>query len=85
MSKQETIDLTDSDAMREKFKDLSISELCGLLREGLNELYCKLRDAEDFSSNVIISGTLDEQYSEVYITNIRSMYSGVNTTEIIEL
>lgn len=69
------IDLTNADEMRERFKDLSISNLCNLLREGLNELYCKLRD-ESFSYDMIISGKLDDSWSDVYITSVPSMSCG---------
>ena len=72
----EQIDLTNSDEMRERFKDLSISNLCELLREGLNELYCKLREDEGFDNDMIISGKLDSRWSDVYITNAPSMSCG---------
>ena len=85
MSEQE-INLTDTDAMREKFKDLSISDLCALLREGLNELYSKLRNEEGFSYDMIISGKLDDSWSDVYITNTPSMNGGsVHYGEMIKL
>lgn len=80
------IDLTDSDAMREKFKDLSIKDLSALLREGLNELYCKIRAEEEFGYDVIISGKLDSDYSDVYITNAPSAIGGeARYTEMIKL
>lgn len=83
---EQEIDLTNSDAMREKFKDLSISNLCALLREGLNELYFKLRNEEGFSYDMIISGKLDDGWSDVYITNTPSMNGGsVHYEEIIKL
>lgn len=86
MPEQETIDLTDSEAMREKFKDLSISNLCALVREGLNELCYKLRDEEGFSYDMIISGKLDDGWSDVYITSTPSMNGGsVHFGEIIKL
>ena len=76
MAEQETIDLTNAEAMREKFKDLSISDLCALLREGLNELCFKLRNEEGFSYDMIISGKLDDGRSNVYITGTLNMNSG---------
>ena len=86
MSEQETIDLTNAEAMREKFKDLSISDLCALLREGLNELYSKLRNEEGFSYDMIISGKLDDAWSDVYITNTPSINGGsVYYGEMIKL
>ena len=72
----EQIDLTNSEEMRERFKELSISNLCELIREGLNELYCKLRADEGFDCNIIISGKLDDSWSDVYIINTPSMTSG---------
>lgn len=86
MPEQEIIDLTNADTMREKFKDLSISDLCALVREGLNELYSKLRDEEGFSYDMIISGKLNNDWSDVYITNTPSMNGGyVQYGEIIKL
>lgn len=86
MSEQEIIDLTNAEAMREKFKDLSIENLCELLREGLNELYSKLRDEEGFSYDMIISGKLDDGWSDVYITSTPSMNGGsVHYGEVIKL
>ena len=83
---EQEINLTDSDAMREKFKDLSISDLCALLREGLNELYSKLRNEEGFSYDMIISGKLDDSWSDVYITSTPSMNGGsVHYGEMIKL
>lgn len=83
---EQKIDLTDSDAMRERFKDLSISDLCDLLREGLNELCHKLREEENFSYDMIISGKLDDGWSEVYITNTPSMNGGsIHYGEMIKL
>lgn len=73
---QEQIDLTNSEEMKERFKNISISDLCELIREGLNELYCKLRIDEGFDSNIIISGKLDDSYSDVYTINAPSMISG---------
>lgn len=72
----EQIDLTNSEEMRERFKALSISNLCELIREGLNELYCKLKTEEGFDYEMIISGKLDDSWSDVYITNTPSMTSG---------
>lgn len=83
---EQKIDLTDSDVMRERFKDLSISDLCALLREGLNELCHKLREEENFSYDMIISGKLDDSWSEVYITNTPSMDNGsIHYGELIRL
>lgn len=72
----EQIDLTNSEEMRERFKELSISNLCELIREGLNELYCKLRVDEGFDYDMIISGKLDSGWSDVYITNTPGMSCG---------
>lgn len=81
-----TIDLTNAEGMREKFKDLSISNLCALLREGLNELCHKLREEENFSYDMIISGKLDDEWSDVYITNTPSMNGGdIHYEEMIKL
>lgn len=72
----EQIDLTNSEEMRERFKELSISNLCELIREGLNELYCKLREDEGFGYDMIISGKLDDSWSDIFITNTPSMSGG---------
>ena len=83
---EQKIDLRDSDSMRERFKELSINDLCSLLREGLNELYHKLREEENFSCDMIISGKLDDYWSDVYITNTPSMNGGsIHYGEIIKL